>query len=143
MPLDFSEHSPDWDILLSSIWQSEGGNKTRYPYGIKSVKAKDENEARQIALNTVKNNYARWNAAGQPGNYIDFLASRYVPVKSDPRGNINWRMNVPKIYAQLEAKKKPREPVVQPAFPDQRSILLEPMTPVTFPTFPHYPLLAR
>lgn len=134
---------PDYELLADAIFRQEGSNKTAYPYGVKSIKPKNKADARRIAINTARNTYQRWDAAGQPGDYIDFLASRYVPAKSDPQGNINWRMNVPKIYAQLEAKKKPAAPVVQPAVPDRRSILLEPMAPVTFPTFPHYPLLAR
>lgn len=129
---------PDYELLADAIFRQEGGNKTAHPYGVKSIKPKDKADARRIAINTARNNYQRWNAAGQPGDYLNFLADRYVPASTDPQGNINWKSNVAKIYAQLEAKKKPAEPAVQP-----RSILMEPLPPVSFPMFPQYPLLAR
>lgn len=129
---------PDYEKLADAIYRVEGGAKAKKPYGILSVPVKDEAEARRVAINTARNNYARWQAAGEPGDYLNFLADRFVPSRADPQGNVNWKSNVAKIYAQLEGQKKTREPVVQP-----RSILLEPLPPVTLPTFPHYPLLAR
>lgn len=129
---------PDYEKLADAIYQAEGGSKAKKPYGILSVPVKDEAEARRVAINTARNNYQRWQAAGQPGDYLNFLADRYVPASADPQGNVNWKSNVARIYAQLEAKKKPVEPVVQP-----RSIMLEPLPPVNFPTFPQYPLIAR
>lgn len=142
-PLDFSNKPPDWDVLLSAIDRAEGGNKARKPYGVLSTPVKDKADARQIALNTVKNNYQRWNAAGKPGDYISFLASRYVPASDDPVGHKNWVKNVPAIYAQLASKKpeaKKPEPIpVAPLNP----LLLQPLPPVTLPVLPHYPVPPR
>lgn len=93
------EYVPDFEKLVDAIYVAEGGAKAKVPYGILSVKVKDEAEARRVALNTARNNYTRWQKAGQPGDYIDFLADRYVPVSADPQGNANWKVNVKKLYA--------------------------------------------
>lgn len=146
MPLDFSKQEPDWDTLLAAIRRSEGGDKAKVHYGILSVPTKGEEDARRIALNTVKNNYKRWNTAGQPGSYIDFLASRYVPESADKQGNINWRKNVPAIYSQLAAKKQAATPAPTPAFPATPApdpLLLRPLPPIAYPSFPMYPLVKR
>ena len=72
-------------------------NSPRYPYGIKSVKAKNASEARQVCRNTVVNNYRRWEAAGKPGEFVNFLADRYCPPSADPAGNANWKRNMKAI----------------------------------------------
>lgn len=145
-PLDFSKQEPDWETLLASIRRTEGGDNAKVHYGILSTPTKGEADAKRIAMNTVKNNYKRWNTAGQPGSYIDFLASRYVPESVDPTGNKNWRKNVPAIYSQLSAKKAPAAPApiapVAPA-PVLDPLLLRPLPPVNYPAFPQYPLVKR
>lgn len=144
MPLDFSKQEPNWDILLRSIERAEGGDKASVPFGILSVKTKGKDDARQIALNTAKNNFKRWNSAGQPGNYIDFLANRYTPVAHDPQGNINWKKNVSSIYSQLSAKKEATKPAPSAApAPALDPLLLQPLPPVNYPAFPMYPLVKR
>lgn len=132
---------PDYEILADAIYRQEGGDKTRHPYGVMSVKLKDKADARQIAINTARNNFKRWEAAGQPGDYLNFLADRYVPIASDPQGNVNWKSNVSKIYAQLSAK-KPEVKKAKPA-PALDPLLLRPLPPVNYPMFPQYPLVTR
>ena len=143
--LDFSKQEPDWDILLASINRAEGGDKAKVPFGILSVPTKGKADARQIALNTAKNNYKRWETAGQPGAYLDFLANRYTPVADDPVGNKNWKSNVSKIYTQLSARKEPAvaAPVVVAPAPVLDPLLLRPLPPVNYPMFPQYPLVRR
>src|SRR3990167_7108119 len=46
--------------IVNAIYKAEGGKKTRFPYGIKSVKCEGEKECRKICLNTVKNNRVRY-----------------------------------------------------------------------------------
>lgn len=84
--------------LADAIYRAEGGPAARRPYGILSVKTRDAAHARQICLNTISNNHARWVQAGRPGSYIDFLADRYCPPSADPAGNRNWKKNVRALY---------------------------------------------
>lgn len=84
--------------VVSAIWVIEGGSKTKYPYGIKSIDTKGNKEtARRICSNTVRNNYIRWQKQNKPGEFLDFLANRYCPTASDPQGNINWKKNIKKL----------------------------------------------
>ena len=97
----------DQDKLAVAIYLAEGGENTRFPYGIKSVDTHgDKAYARKICLNTINNNLARWQWARQNGDkrdYIAFLGSRYAPTKGatdDPMGlNNNWVNNVRRLYA--------------------------------------------
>ena len=82
--------------IADAIYKAEGGKKARVPYGILSVKVKDEADARRICLNTIKNNRKRYKEYGYKthSNYLDFLADRYCPPSIDPIGNKNWKKNV-------------------------------------------------
>lgn len=138
---------PDYEILADTIYRQEGGDKTKHPYGVMSIKPKDKADARKIAINTARNNYKRWQQAGEPGAYLDFLANRYVPSSADPEGNLRWRTNVPKIYAQLLAKKDlqvatPSPTTTAPA-PILDPLLIRPLPLVNYPAFPQYPLVKR
>jgi len=85
--------APTDDQIVAAICRAE--NSVKYPYGIKSINTHGDKEyARRICLNTIRNNRRRWQAAGRPGDYIDYLADRYVPKSVDPQGNINWKRNV-------------------------------------------------
>ena len=84
-------------MICNAIFHAEGGAKAEYLYGIRSVHYADFKEARQICLNTVRNNRKRWLKAGKPGDFLSFLASKYCPVgaSNDPKGlNKNWLKNV-------------------------------------------------
>lgn len=83
--------------LADAIYRAEGGAKARVPYGILSVKVSSEAEARRVCLNTIRNNWRRWEKAGKPGPYLEFLASKYAPLnaRNDPlKLNTNWLKNV-------------------------------------------------
>jgi hypothetical protein len=84
--------------IVSVIYIVEGGNKTRFPYGIKSIKVKSTEQARRICENTVRNNYYRWTNSSKEKDYITFLAERYCPPKVDANGFKNWTNNFWKIY---------------------------------------------
>jgi hypothetical protein len=76
--------------IVNAIWCAEGKYKADYLYGIRSVKYKDEAEARQICLNSVRNNKKRWAKAGKSEDFIVFMGKRYSPPKINP----NWVRNV-------------------------------------------------
>ena len=85
--------------LLNAIYKAEGGAKATYLYGIRSVTYNTPAEARQICLNTIRNNRRRFKEYGHKTHktYLEFLASRYAPInaKNDPSGlNHNWLRNV-------------------------------------------------
>lgn len=83
--------------IVDCIYVVEGGAKTKHPYGILSVKVRDAGHARQVCARTVRNTHARWEAAGRPGDFLDFLADRYCPRSCDPVGNRNWKRNIHRL----------------------------------------------
>ena len=90
--------------LADAIFKAEGGYKTRYLYGIVSVKYKDEAEARQICLNTIRNNKIRFKKQTKYTDYLEFLASRYCPVGCDNDLGTNkyWLKNVRWFLSQAQ-----------------------------------------
>ena len=89
--------------IADAIYIIEGGAKTKFPYGIVSVKT---NDPRRVCLNTIRNNWIRWGKAGSKGDFLEFLANRYAPIgaENDPKNlNKNWLPNLRKI---LETKSK-------------------------------------
>lgn len=80
--------------VVNAIYRVEGGEKARSPYGVLSVKVKSPADARRVCENTVRNNWTRWEKAGRPGHFLDFLADRYCPPSADPKGNRNWKKNI-------------------------------------------------
>ena len=96
----------DVSRLADAIFKAEGGYRATWLYGIRSVKYKDEAEARQICINTIRNNIKRYNDYGYKthSTYMEFLASRYCPVGCDnDRGtNKYWLKNVMRLYNKGE-----------------------------------------
>lgn len=84
--------------LVNAIYLAEGGAKTKYPYGIKSIKCESEQECRKICFNTVRNNRKRYKADNMGyKDFIAFLGARYAPIgaENDPKNlNRNWVKNV-------------------------------------------------
>lgn len=77
--------------LANAIYIAEGGVKTKYPYGIKSVHTTNP---RQVCITTIEHTYKLWT---RKTNFIDFLADTYCPVSCDPVGNLNWKRNIRKL----------------------------------------------
>lgn len=103
-----AETPPDFNKLVDSIYRAEGGAKAKKPFGILSVNCDGYSDCRAVCLNTVRNNWRRWQAgthgARKYRTYIEFLGSRYAPgnAKNDPsKLNKNWVRNVSGIYSQL------------------------------------------
>lgn len=94
--------------IVNAIFLAEGGKAATYKYGIRSVKYRNEAEARKICFNTVRNNRKRFKAYGykQHSSFIQFLGSRYCPTKgrnltqSEKRLNGNWVRNVEMFLAK-------------------------------------------
>lgn len=63
-------------------------------HGVLSVKTDDP---AKVLDNSVYNNFVRWDQAGRPGKFIDFMQKRWAPIgaKNDPKNlNKNWAPNV-------------------------------------------------
>lgn len=88
------------DKIVSAIYKIEGGAKTKYPFGIKSINTNgDYNKAKRICENTVRNNYVRWQKSSKSIDYLEFLQRRYCPIgaSDDPKNlNSNWLKNLRK-----------------------------------------------
>lgn len=66
--------------VVDAIYVIEGGQRAKVAYGICSVKVSSAVEARQVCLNTVRNNYRRWkNHKGPQESFRSFLGKRYCP----------------------------------------------------------------
>lgn len=88
--------------IADAIYIIEGGEKTKYPYGIKSIDTGGNKEkARRICLNTIRNQYIRWQQYGKTNDYLDSLADRYCPPSVDKQGNINWKKNIRAVLNKL------------------------------------------
>lgn len=93
-------------ILVNAIYQAE--DSSRYPYGIKSINTHGDKEyARQICLNTVRNNWKRYlKTTSQPSfkGYLGFLGARYCPTvgkglsMAENSLNKHWMGNVEYYY---------------------------------------------
>lgn len=103
LPLVSAAQSRDYvERMANAIYRAEGGTKTRYPYGVKSInppanlKTRVELElwARRITINSIRNNWRRWEQAGKPGEFVPFMARRWCPPSADPIGHRNWVRNV-------------------------------------------------
>jgi hypothetical protein len=80
--------------MLRAIYLAEGGAEAKVPFGVLSVPVDSYEEAREVALRSIRHNWRDWVYAGKPGDFVDFMARRWVPVSNDPVGNRNWRRNV-------------------------------------------------
>jgi len=76
------------NALANAIFIAEGGHKTRYPYGVKSIRTADP---RRVCIRTINNRLKLWDGKSP---FIPFLADRYCPKSSDPIGHGRWIKNV-------------------------------------------------
>lgn len=78
-----------------AIYRAEGGARARQPYGILTVKIRDEVEARAVCLTTIRRSWDRWQKTGAKGDFIEHLGASYCPTKGDKTGlNRHWITNV-------------------------------------------------
>ncbi len=91
--------APEVNRIVDAIYIIEGGAKAKKPFGILSVPCNSYAACRKICANTVRNNYKRWERAGRPGDYLEFLAARYCPVGAENDNGTNkfWLTNLRRI----------------------------------------------
>src|SRR3990167_248340 len=90
------------DQWADAIYKAECGTGPKptctYLYGIRSVKYKDEAEARRICINTVRKTLFKYRSTRcKPGQSdIDCLSNRYCPIGSDTDNGTckYWKKNV-------------------------------------------------
>ena len=89
--------------MADAIYKAEGGEKAKSPYGVLSIKLKGKTpdakkaEARQITINSIRNNWKRWQSTDKKQEFVDFMADRWCPPSADPVGNRNWKNNVKRL----------------------------------------------
>ena len=84
--------------IVAAIYRIEGGEHTKYPYGVRSIETNGNVErARTICAQTVSNQYIRWQKWGMTNDFRISLADRYCPKSCDKQGNLNWRRNIIKL----------------------------------------------
>lgn len=82
------------EVVASAIYITEGGSKTHYPYGIKSVRTENPHA---ICINTILHCSRTYNVTSVDRYFITVLADKYCPISSDKQGNINWKHNMIRI----------------------------------------------
>jgi len=87
------------NAIADAIYVAEGGDKTKYPYGISKKKSGiqtlNKDDARKICINTIGHAYSDWKAAGSKGDFIDFLSLKYCP-----ENHIHWAKMIKSIMAK-------------------------------------------
>lgn len=91
------------EALATAIYISEGGKKTRWPYGIMlpGKPPLPEGKAREICLITIATSLAKNRHCKTPDQFIVALAATYCPKSTDPVGHSNWIKNVTHHYKKL------------------------------------------
>ena len=85
--------------ICEAIYRSEGGDRTNYPYGIKSVSCETKDECRIKCIESVRNQFKLFTRHGGKGikNFIREFARRYD--SGDSRaGQAVWIKNVTYFY---------------------------------------------
>jgi hypothetical protein len=81
------------EAIADAIYLAEGGKRAKVPYGILSVKVKDEAEARRVCINTIRNHKKRHANHNCGLDFITCLGNRYCPPTAHAL-NKNWVKNV-------------------------------------------------
>lgn len=109
------------DLIVKNIYIIEGGAKTKYPFGIKSINTDGNYEkSKRICEQTVRNQYVRWEKWGKTNDFLESLSERYCPTKtknltqSEKKCNKYWLPNLRKAlgvntYEELRAKMSDRK----------------------------------
>ena len=90
--------------LLMAIRCAENGGRGR-EYGVLSVKAETQYDQARVTARSILNNLRRWEEAGRPGQFVEFMCRRWCPVgaQNDPSGlNRHWVKNVQYYLTSLE-----------------------------------------
>lgn len=96
-------YSEAWEApesLLQAIYRAEGGEKAKAPYGlIHSSWCMDEpGWCKYYANEVIRVHRKRWERAGNPGDWIEYLGSKWAPTQGvsdwESSYNKNWIRNV-------------------------------------------------
>lgn len=95
--LSLQDHTMATDLVpqIAHAVKIAEGNKRNH--GVLSVPTANAGEASKVLNDSVYNNFVRWDQAGRPGKFIDFMQQRWAPIgaKNDPKNlNKNWAGNV-------------------------------------------------
>ena len=85
--------------LCNAIFYSEGGDRTNYPYGIKSVSCATKMECKAVCIKTIRHRWSLFKKHENNGikNFIITLSRSYD--SGDSRvGQAIWIKNVTRIY---------------------------------------------
>lgn len=85
--------------LATAIYWSEGGDRTNYPYGIKSVSCATKMECKAVCIKTLRHRWSLFKKHENNGikNFIITLSRSYD--SGDSRvGQAIWIKNVTRIY---------------------------------------------
>lgn len=96
-----------FELIAQAIARQE--NDPTGMYGVRSVSTA---EPSKVLMNSVKNNYRRWENGDtpapwineRPAKFIDFMQRRWAPIgaENDPRNlNANWAPGVRAILRQM------------------------------------------
>lgn len=82
--------------MANAVKVAEGNPRN---HGVLSVPTANEAGASKVLDDSIYNNFVRWDQAGRPGKFVDFMQQRWAPVgvSNDPHNlNRNWAPNVRK-----------------------------------------------
>ena len=100
-----ASHEIEAERVAEAIYRAEGGARAKVAYGVLSVKGRNDQEARQVCLNSIRNSRKRWERAGHPGDWLAYFQKRWAPINAgnDSRNlNQNWLRNVRAILHQQD-----------------------------------------
>lgn len=83
--------------MADAIYWAEGGEKTRFPYGVKLYRngvAVAAERPREMCLLILQARWREWFGKGTGQTFTEFVARTYCPVADDPDGHKNWIVNV-------------------------------------------------
>ena len=88
----------DFNRLADTIYKAEGGNKTRFAYGVERITASgkrypyDVITAKSKCLESINRAHKRWIRGGCKGDFVEFLGKTYA---QDPL----WSKKVKRLYS--------------------------------------------
>jgi hypothetical protein len=102
-----SADNRNFERIADAIFLAEGGNKTRFPYGVRiwdleRAQWRPSLTPRAECLAIIRRQHDCWAGKDRPGDFINFLARVYCPVTDSDQGQQNWIRNVKHFLARLE-----------------------------------------
>lgn len=83
-----------YEKVADKLFICEGADSAKWPYGVKGYTWDRKDEARQVAINTVRNAHKVWLANKIDREFVFFLCDVWCPADTDAQGNINLKHNL-------------------------------------------------